>query len=471
MSSAHKDAMRDAVIHQQSWSPEQRKAILDYCLEDVLATERLMLAMDAAGHIPWRQAAWRGGFMFACAYIEHIGIPIDLDTYRRLEAERMAIRQRMIDAAAAQNGFDVYDGPTFKEDKFAAYLSRVGVDVATWPHTRTGKLEVRDEVFSRMVRRYPTLTSLRDLRLELDKLQEMDLSVGEDGRNRFEYWPFASKTGRSLPSPSRNIMGGPRWLRALVQPPADGGYVLAIIDYVAQEFAIGAGRSGDKAMQAAYLAGDVHMATAIAIGLAPRDATDKSHPAARRTAKALNFLSMYGGGPQGLARKIKVPEAEATRFLQRYRAGFPDFTRWADGQEEAAMCRGWMETPMGWHLDASKERNRRTLRNWQLQSSGSDMLHAAVVLLINSSFRVCATMHDAIMVELPLATWQSDLAEVRSIMEEVGKVVANGLHVRTDAKVLLPGQRYIEETDDEFSRWQKLAKILTQPTVSDGGFD
>ena len=36
-----------------------------------------MEAMDAAGHIQWQQAEWRGTCNFCYGYIEHIGIPID----------------------------------------------------------------------------------------------------------------------------------------------------------------------------------------------------------------------------------------------------------------------------------------------------------------------------------------------------------------------------------------------------------
>ena len=35
MTSAHKQAMRDLIIHSDTFAPEQRVAILRYCLEDV----------------------------------------------------------------------------------------------------------------------------------------------------------------------------------------------------------------------------------------------------------------------------------------------------------------------------------------------------------------------------------------------------------------------------------------------------
>lgn len=462
MSSEHKHAMRDAVIHNDSWTPEQRDAITRYCLEDVTTTIRLMRAMDDEGHIPWEQAEWRGTANFCWGYVENVGIPIDADTLQHFLDRREEIILAMIEDVEAEHHFDVYRGKVFDLKKFAALIDRLGI--AGWPLTPFGRLSDSEETMARMASLYPAIAPLRDLRIRVAKLREMKLSIGDDGRNRFDFATFGSKTARCQPSTSENIMAGPKWVRGLVRADPKREYVLAVVDWVGQEYGIGASLSGDRAMQAAYQAGDIHIGTAIAGGLAPPGASGDSHPAARRIGKALNFAVMYGGGAHTLAAKLKSSEREAMQFLTGIQEAFPDFTRWATGQVMAAQCRGWMETALGWRLDASRTRNVRTLRNWQMQTGGSEMLQAVVCLLIvTHSIRICATMHDAIMVELPLATWQEDLLLVRSVMEDVSKVVTGSLVIRTEARAMMPGERYLREQDEGWDQWQNVMRWTAQP--------
>ena len=125
-----------------------------------------------------------------------------------------------------------------------------------------------------------------------------------------------------------------------------------------------------------------------------------------------------------MAAKLRCPSHEAATFLASVLKAFPVFTQWSDYQVAAAQCRGSMESPRGWRLDATKVTNPRTLRNWQMQTGGSEMLQAAIVLLmVTHSVRICATMHDAIMVELPLENWRAALDRVRAVMEAVGEIV------------------------------------------------
>jgi DNA polymerase I-like protein with 3'-5' exonuclease and polymerase domains len=459
MSSEHKTLMRDAVIHRDDWPPELRKAITQYCLEDVMTTLRLMVAMDAADHIRWDQAEWRGTANFCWAYVENCGIPIDTATLRRLQEHREEIILALIAAVEEEHHFDVYRGTTLDERKFAALIDRL--KIVDWPLTPTGKFSDSDETTELMAELYPNLAPFHKLKSQIDKLREIRLSIGDDGRNRFDFATFGTVTARCAPSTSENIMGGPKWMRGLIQAGPD--HVLAVIDWVGQEYAIGAALSGDAAMQATYQNADIHMGTAIAADLAPPGATKETHPTARRIGKALNFCVMYGGGPPGLAAKLKSTKREATRFLTNTRQAFPDFTRWADGQVMAAQCRGWMETGLGWRLDATRTSNPRTLRNWQMQSTGSEMLQSTVVLLaVTHSIRICATMHDAILVELPLETWRDDLDMVRHVMAEVSKALI-GLEIRTDERVMMPGERYLTELDEEWERWRRVVAWRPQP--------
>jgi hypothetical protein len=58
--------------------------------------------------------------------------------------------------------------------------------------------------------------------------------------------------------------------------------------------------------------------------------------------------------------------------------------------------------PMGWSMHVTSTVSRRTLMNWIMQASGSEILWAAVVVLVRHGFTICATAHDSIYFLMPL---------------------------------------------------------------------
>src|SRR5262249_5161565 len=150
--------------------------------------------------------------------------------------------------------YHVFDGSTFKLDRFACWLAREGM---SWPLLESGRLDLSDDTFRQMARIYPTVSPLRELRSALADFRLNDLAVGSGGRNRTLLSPFRAGTGRNQPSNTRFIFGPSVWLRGLIRPPQ--GYGVAYIDWGQQEFGIAAALSGDLAMQEAYNSGDCYL--------------------------------------------------------------------------------------------------------------------------------------------------------------------------------------------------------------------
>ena len=67
------------------------------------------------------------------------------------------------------------------------------------------------------------------------------------------------------------------------------------------------------------------------------------------------------------------------------------------------------------------------------------MLRAAVVYMVRAGLTLCATAHDAIMIEAPLDRLDADVALAREIMERVSLSFTRGLLVRTEARLLRRG--------------------------------
>jgi hypothetical protein len=453
MTAMHKETMRDKIMRQADWSGEERTEILDYCAEDVVASERLLLAMDRRGEIDWPQALWRGAYMFATAYIEHVGIPVDADLYFRLRERWEAIRLRMIERIDRDYGVFV-DG-SFNRARFSAWLAAHDIP---WSRLASGVLALDQKTFKAQAKAHPVLGPLRELTLTLAQMRSTGLTIGADHRNRFWMRPLLSLTGRNQPSSSANILGSAAWMRGLVMAPP--GYVLAMIDWSAQEIAIAAGLSGDERLRAAYASGDLHMETAIVTGLAPPGATRETHPLERERIKPVSLGTGYGISARGVAAAIGVSRAEGRMILEAHRRAYPVFWRWLQRTVDSAVLMGEMTAPMGWHMAITGDPNPRTLQNWMMQATGAEMLRAAVVKMMQIGLTPCALAHDAIMVQIPVERMNIDIAQAQEIMERASLSFTSGLRVRTTARVLLPGQRLLEKRGERM--WSLMLKLLAE---------
>src|SRR6516165_4536900 len=185
-----KKDMRDLALRGGPWTQEEREALLDYCESDVVAMKRLVPAMLPAISIP--HALMRGRYMAAVSAMQHNGVPIDTETLVRLRGGWEDIQDALIAAVDADYG--VYDGRTFKTERFAHWLAVNGIP---WPRLESGKLDLTDDTFRQQAKAHPAVAPLRELRSSLAELRLSQLTVGSDGRNRTLLSPFKSRTGRN----------------------------------------------------------------------------------------------------------------------------------------------------------------------------------------------------------------------------------------------------------------------------------
>jgi hypothetical protein len=435
-----KESMRDLVLRGEPWSPEERQAIMDYCESDVEALARLFARMcppGAAGLIDWPRALHRGRYGMAAAAAEFRGIPIDAEIYDLLRERGPSLRQDLIDAVDPD--FGVFEQGHFRQELFGQFLARVGI---AWPRTAQGKLELADDAFREMARAHPQLTALHQLRQSLVQLRDLKLSIGDDGRNRYPLFPFSSKTGRNQPSTSQSVFGLSNWMRGMIRPEI--GSALAYVDFSQQELAIAAALSGDPAMQAAYRSGDFYMTFAIQAGAAPAGATKASHPEIRERFKQCALGVLFGMEDRGLARRLGISVLEARRLLGAHRQAYATFWRWSDEAVAHAQFRGKMKTVFGWTLHLSGDPNARSLRNFPMQANGAEMLRLASIDLDRCGIRVCAPVHDAVLIEAPADQIDAAVADTRAIMRRASAIVLDGFEVGADARVIRFPDRLLE---------------------------
>ena len=431
-----KEAMRDLILSRGPWTSEEQLAILDYCQSDVDALALLFEKM--APLIDWPRALLRGRYMKAVSKIQACGIPMDVDSLRRIQDSWDGVQDALI--ARIDGAYNVFEGQTFKANKFEAYLQRSGIP---WPRLASGSLDLSEDTFRQMAKGYPEIAPLHELRSTLSKLRLNGLTIGEDSRNRYMLSPFRSKTGRNQPSNTRAIYGPSTWMRSFIKP--DQGMAIAYIDWCQQEFGIAAVLSQDSAMLEAYQSGDPYLAFAIQSGTVPVDATKATHPAERERFKACILGVQYGMGEHSLAVQIGQSVDHAKLLLGLHRRTYQTFWKWSDAVQEHYALGGKLTTVFGWELQPIVEYNPRSIRNYLMQANGAEMLRLACIHLTEAGIRVCAPVHDALLIEAPLDEVDAVVEQARALMARASREVLGGFELSTDVEIVRYPDRYMDK--------------------------
>lgn len=428
--------------------------ILNYCATDIAALERLLPAMLPAIDLP--RALLRGRYMAAVSAMEWNGVPIDTYTLARLREGWSEIQDQLI--TAIDRDYHVYEGRSFRADRFADWLTRRHIP---WPLLESGRLDLSDDTFRQMAKAYPAVSPLRELRSSLSDLRLNDLAVGRDARNRTMLSALRSRTGRNQPSNSKSIFGPSVWLRGLIKPAPDHG--IGYVDWAQQEFAIAAYLSGDANMIAAYLSGDSYLAFGKQAGLIPVDGTKASHKSQRELCKACILGVQYGMAEHSLAARIGQPVIVARDLLRLHRETYATFWKWSDAALDTAMTTNTLHTSYGWHIHIGEDPNPRSLRNFCMQANGAEMMRIAACLGTERGIEVCAPVHDAFLICAPLDRLDQNIERMRQAMAEASSAVLGGFEIRTDVSVTKFPDRY--EDDRGKLMWMRVLDLLDQSST------
>ena len=458
LAAAEKEGMRQLAIRGGPYTAGERQALLDYCQTDVDALARLLPAM-----LPWidlPRALLRGRYMAAAAQMEWTGVPVDTDALARIRDNWEGIQAGLIARVDADYG--IYEGRSFRADRFEAYLARTGIP---WPRLESGALALDDDTFREMARAYPAeVGPIRELRHALSQMRLQELAVGADGRNRCLLSAFGSRTGRNQPSNTRFIFGPSTWLRSLIRPGP--GRALGYVDWSAQELGIAAALSGDPAMQEAYLSGDPYLWLARRVGAVPPGATKETHPGEREQCKVASLGVLYGLSAEGLARRLNVPPCRGRELLRYHQETFRRFWRWSESVEMQGMLTGRLQTVFGWAVHVGPDANPRSLRNFPMQANAAEAMRLACCLATERGIAVCCPVHDALLVEAPADGIEAAVAETQRAMQEASELVLPGFPLRTDAKIVRHPERYTDERGRRM--WETVWSLLEAGTPGTG---
>jgi DNA polymerase I len=459
LDTAHKEDMRDRIIQGPPFTPDERDRILSYCNGDVDALGRLIPhIVPAIRSLP--HALFRAKSQWATAQQERRGVPIDLPVLNPIRQQWGGMRAdlvREMDQPFGIYEFDADGQPHWRRERFKDYVQ---VNRMGWPTYADGLLDETDQTFREMAGKYPFIEPLRELRYSLSKLRLNDLQVGSDSRNRALLGGYGTKTARNAPSNSKFVFGPAKWIRFLIAPPP--GLALVHRDYKQQEVRIAAILSGDTALLQACESGDVYLGVATALGFVREEMSDAERKAIRTMFKTVVLGIQYGLGAANLAVRTGISVYEAAEILARLRARFRVFEEFAKCAVDHAGLLLKVDTPFAWTMQCPPEMNPRTIRNFPIQSTGSEILHVACVLAERRGIQIVAPVHDALMAQCPAAAVDDMSAALDRVMRDAAALVLRGYELSTDEQRILPGQRFYDERGE--AMWTTVSKLVAKRT-------
>ena len=454
---ARKHDMRERILQGPPFDAQERRGILDYCEDDVRALARLLPHIAQTIRLPLAHAMFRAKFQWTIAQQERRGVPMDGALLARLRSRWQDIRLDLVTELDRPFGiYEIVNGRAhWRKQRFADYVRHHRM---SWPTNANGTLDETDETFREMAGKYPHIEPLRELRYSLSKLRLNDLAVGHDQRNRAPLWAYGTKTGRSAPGASQFVFGPAKWLRFLITPPP--GRALVHRDFSQQEVRIAAVLSGDAALLEACESGDVYLGIAQQLGFLPDSLSERERKAVRALFKTVVLGIQYGLGFRSLASRTGISLFEAVEIQARLRARFHRFEDYAQSVGDHAGLRLEIGTPFGWFMQCPSDTNPRTIRNFPIQSTGSEILHVVCVLAERRGIEVVAPVHDAIMAEGPAGQVEELSTELDRVMGDAAAVVLRGYRLPTDRQIIRPGERYFDDRGE--AMWTTVTRLLAK---------
>ena len=428
--------------------------IIKYCEEDVLNLEQLFYKIledcEKEGADPatvLTQATFHGRAMGVCAQIETNGIPMNIELFNNFNEHFPSIKHDIIvEANKTLNVFNEND--KFKKDKFNDLIIKLGLQ-DSWPRSERTKKFKEDKPTLKQFKHIPEIQLLRETN-DFSKANNLKgYEVGSDGRSRTNLSMFGQITGRTNVSTSRSPYSAPKWLRGFMRP--DKNKVLAEFDWASQEAGIMAYLSKDQNMIKDFETGNIYLMIAIKTGAAPEGAIKKTHEGIRTQYKVALLGCGYGQTAFGLKYALKIPIYEAETIIQNIKKTYPDFFKWNEGVCCGATSRGYFKTKYGWRYWIPKVYKPNTLKNWLMQSHGSEILRRAMIAVDETGMEMCMTMHDALLIHVDRKGCAGKFRQVRQIMEQAAKDVL-GAVIPVEIKIIKKDYKLDGEPQEKWNR-------------------
>jgi DNA polymerase-1 len=327
------------------------------------------------------------------------------------------------------------------EDLGMAGTSKVKTGFSTNAEALTTLFEQNGHPFLEKLLAHREVTKIRQI------VETINKSVGTDSRIHTTYVQTGTSTGR-LSSENPNLQNIPvrsdrgRLIRDAFIVGEDFETLLTA-DYSQIEMRILAHLSQDEGLIEAFKSGeDLHKFVGSRIyGVPPAEVTG----AMRSKVKAMSYGLVYGLSEYGLAKQLRITNADAKQLMADYFDRFGGVRRYLSEVVEEAKLRGYTETIAGRRrpfpdlqskIFAVKENARRAALNAPIQGTAADIMKTAMInvdkALVKAKVksRILLQVHDELVIEVA----KGELAKVQELVIQ-GMTEAATLAVPLDVSV------------------------------------
>ena len=174
-------------------------------------------------------------------------------------------------------------------------------------------------------------------------------------------------------------------------------------------------------------------------------------------------------GAKTISKRLGCSLLKARGFLNKFHNLFKVYNRVRDGWIDGSAITGHLRSPLGWQRwilgnkkwkDGKRVSIKNQLKNFIIQTTGADILRKAIQKLHDNNIRVMATLHDAVLIEVPT----SDLGQkdrAKSLMELAAKEIVGGV-IRVDEEAITSNwkqkpkhQKLFDEIFNEIENYKK----------------
>jgi len=142
------------------------------------------------------------------------------------------------------------------------------------------------------------------------------------------------------------------------------------------------------------------------------------------------------------------------------RARFRAFEEYAGNVLDHAGLDLEIGTPLGWFMQCPPGINPRTVRNFPIQSTGSEILHVLCVLAERRGIKIVAPVHDAVIAEATLREIDEVSAALDRAMRDASALVLRGYELPTDSQIVRPGEHFYDERGE--AMWNTVTGLLAK---------
>lgn len=313
-----------------------------------------------------------------------------------------------------------------------------------------------------------SLKALKSISPENNGSYKIDRFIGSDFKQRPNFNPYGTKTGRNAPSATSFLFLMPKWMRLLVNP-REGRYICDL-DAHSEEVAIAAALYNDENKREVYRSADVYMKYAQLAGAYPKDKPiltederesekwfkEEGWTQVRKIYKG-GFLGMqFGMGGASLERRVRLSLPEEKRdeifegwgdsFVDSYHSLFSNETECVTKVRQAySNQKKGVMLQDGWRLGPD-DPNILSVSNFPVQGTGAVILRRCCELCDAEGIQIYATLHDAISFTGKLENMEREIETARECFRRAAEdILGENLMVIGNPEIIRHDENWIHD--------------------------